>query len=88
MKKSYTQLSLEEREKLHYMIWDKLPIREMARRLNRNPSTISRKIKTKEPMDKAGTFAVQGIGAVIVKKLVRYKGSVAKYHIRYSATDP
>lgn len=49
MKKIYTQLSLDEREKLHYMIWDKLPIREMARRLNRDPSTISREVKRNTP---------------------------------------
>lgn len=49
MKKTYTQLSLREREALHYMIWDKLPIREMARRLNRDPSTISREIKRNTP---------------------------------------
>jgi len=49
MQKTYTQLNLKEREALHYMIWDKIPIREMARRLGRSPSTISREIKRNTP---------------------------------------
>jgi IS30 family transposase len=49
MKKQYIQLTLKEREMLHIMIWDKLSIREMARRLGRSPSTISREIERNTP---------------------------------------
>jgi IS30 family transposase len=49
MKKQYQQLSFEEREQLHLMIWDNLPIREMARRLGRHHTTISREINRNTP---------------------------------------
>lgn len=42
-------LSLQERELIHNMVWDKLSIREIARRLGRNPSTISREINRNTP---------------------------------------
>jgi len=49
MIKQYTQLTLAERNQIHFMLWDKLSIREIARQLDRNPSTISREIKRNTP---------------------------------------
>ena len=49
MSKPYNQLSLKERENIHFMIWDGLSIREIARRLKRNPSTISREVNRNTP---------------------------------------
>lgn len=49
MTKQYIQLTIQERVELNFMLWDKLSIREIARRLNRNPSTISREIKRNTP---------------------------------------
>ncbi len=45
----YTQLTLTEREQLHLLLWDKVSVREIARRLNRSPSTISREINRNIP---------------------------------------
>lgn len=36
---------------------------------NLSDSEIDNYVKTKEPLDKAGAFAIQGLGAVIVKKI-------------------
>lgn len=47
--KNYTQLTLLEREQLHARLWDKLSVREIARRLHRSPSTISREINRNTP---------------------------------------
>lgn len=49
MKKQYNQLNLKEREQLHLLIWDKLSIRQMAKIMDRSPSTISREIKRNTP---------------------------------------
>jgi len=49
MTKQYTQLTIQEREQLNYLLWDKLSIREIARRLGRNPATISREIRRNTP---------------------------------------
>lgn len=42
---SYTHFKHDERISLHNFLKDGLGIREIARRLGRNPSTISREIK-------------------------------------------
>lgn len=42
-------LTLQERELIHDMVWDKLSIREIARRVGRNPSTICREINRNTP---------------------------------------
>mgnify|MGYP003183141356 FL=1 len=42
---SYTHFKHDERISLHKFLKDGLGIREIARRLGRNPSTISREIK-------------------------------------------
>jgi len=49
MTKTYNQLTLEERNQIHFMLWDKLSVREIARRLDRSPSTISREINRNTP---------------------------------------
>lgn len=41
----YTQLSIEEREKIQYCLWEKKSERQIAKELGRDPSTISREIK-------------------------------------------
>lgn len=49
MTKQYTQLTINEREQLNFMLWDRLSIRQIAKELNRSPSTISREIKRNTP---------------------------------------
>jgi len=41
----YTQLSVEEREKIQELLWRKASVREIARQLGRDASSISREIK-------------------------------------------
>lgn len=41
----YKQLTIEERETIQEMLWHKASVREIARRLGRNASSISREIK-------------------------------------------
>lgn len=49
----YTQLTVEEREKIQEMLWQKASIRDIAMALKRNPSTISREInKNKSSLGK------------------------------------
>ncbi|MEK7503563.1 MAG: IS30 family transposase [Patescibacteria group bacterium] len=49
----YTQLTVEEREKIQEMLWQKASIRAIATALKRNPSTISREInKNKSSLGK------------------------------------
>ena len=43
--KSYTHFTLSERESLQLFLEQDLSIREIARCLNRNPSSVSREIK-------------------------------------------
>lgn len=45
MKKQYIQLTLEEREKIQLLRWQKRSLRDIARELRRNASTISREIQ-------------------------------------------
>ena len=49
MPKKYTNLTIEEREQIHFMLWDKLTLREIAQRMGRSPSTISREISRNTP---------------------------------------
>lgn len=49
--KQYKQLSIEEREKLQLMVWQKKSVRDIAKELNRNPSTISREINKNRRSD-------------------------------------
>ncbi len=45
----YTHFSIEEREKLQYLWWERKSVREMARILGRSPSSISREFKRNFP---------------------------------------
>lgn len=49
--KQYKQLSIEEREKLQLMLWQKQSVRSMAKALNRSPSSISREINKNRRSD-------------------------------------
>ena len=49
MKKTYKQLSIEERETIQQGIWTKKSIREIALELDRSPGTISREIRRNVP---------------------------------------
>lgn len=42
--KQYQQLTIEEREKIQWGLWEKISIRDIAHELSRSPSTISREI--------------------------------------------
>lgn len=41
----YQHLSIEEREKIQELLWQKTPIRTIAKTLSRNPSSVSREIR-------------------------------------------
>ncbi len=47
----YKQLKIEEREIIQKMLWDKETIRNIAKKLNRSPSTISREINKNIPKE-------------------------------------
>lgn len=48
---TYKQLSIEEREKLQVMLWQKQSVRAMAKELGRSPSSISREINKNRRSD-------------------------------------
>jgi len=50
--KSYKQLSVEERERIQELLWQKQSIRYIATELERSPATISREIKRNNPKSK------------------------------------
>lgn len=52
---TFTQLTIEEREIIQEMWWKKESVRAIARRLNRNPSTISRELTKNFPLKKRYT---------------------------------
>src|SRR3990167_5598396 len=45
----YKHLSIEERELLQTLWWERRPVREMARALGRSPSSISRELRRNFP---------------------------------------
>jgi transposase, IS30 family len=45
----YQHFTIEEREKLQYMWWERKSIRSMAKELNRSPSSVSRELKRNFP---------------------------------------
>ena len=49
--KQYKQLSIEEREKLQLMLWQKQSVRSIAKELDRSPSSISREINKNRRCD-------------------------------------
>lgn len=48
----YKQLTIEEREIIQQMLWNKQSIRKVAKVLNRSPSTISREILKNKPKER------------------------------------
>jgi len=48
----YNHLTVEEREIILHMLWQKSSIRDIAKVLNRNPSSISREIKKNNPPER------------------------------------
>ena len=48
---NYQHLSIEDREKLQLMLWQKQSVRAMAKELNRSPSSISREINKNRRSD-------------------------------------
>lgn len=51
----FKQLTIEEREIIQEMWWKKEPVREIARRLKRSPSSISRELRKNFPLKKRYT---------------------------------
>lgn len=49
--KQYKHLTIEEREKIQLMLWQKQSVRAMAKELNRSPSSISREINKSRRSD-------------------------------------
>jgi IS30 family transposase len=49
MNQKYQHLIAEERDELSRLFWQEVPIREIAKRLNRSPSTISRELARNGP---------------------------------------
>jgi IS30 family transposase len=48
----YKQLTIEEREKIQEMLWQKQSVRAMAKELGRSPSSISREINRHRPPER------------------------------------
>lgn len=48
---AYQHFSIEEREKLQYLWWERKSIRNIARELSRSPSSISRELKRNFPIE-------------------------------------
>lgn len=48
----YQHFTIEEREKIQEMLWEKQTVREIARTLKRSPSSVSREINRHVPKDK------------------------------------
>jgi len=48
---NYQHLTIEEREKIQLMLWQKQPVRAIAKELDRNPSSISREINKNRRSD-------------------------------------
>ena len=45
----YNHLTIEEREIIQRMLWQKISLREIAQAIKRNVSTVSREIKKNNP---------------------------------------
>lgn len=48
----YNHLSIEEREKIQELLWQKKSVRHIAKELGRSPSSVSREIKKNNPQQK------------------------------------
>lgn len=49
----YKHLTIEEREKIQSMMWEKRSIREIAKAIRRNPSSISREVNRNVPLKRS-----------------------------------
>lgn len=49
---NYQHFSIEEREKIQEMLWNKASIRSIAKALDRNPSSVSREIQRNKPPER------------------------------------
>jgi len=78
MKKQYEQLSGEERDKIAILRAKGLKIREIARQLKRNPSTLSRELKR----NKSPTYNIYLAHRAHQRALQRKKESVQRERIR------
>lgn len=59
----FTIIDTSENKKISKAVETKVQIKDLSE------EEIAGYVKTREPLDKAGAFAIQGIGAVIVKKI-------------------
>lgn len=48
----YKQITIEEREEIQKMLWEKASIREIARKIHRNPSSITREIERNQSKER------------------------------------
>ena len=48
----YKHFTIEERETIQEMLWQKQSIRAIAKKLKRNPSSVSREIEKNKPLDR------------------------------------
>ena len=48
----YKHLTIEERETIQEMLWQKQSVRAIAKKLKRNPSSVSREINKNSPLAK------------------------------------
>ena len=48
----YKHFTIEEREKIQEMLWQKQSLRTIAQMINRNPSSVSREIKRNKPPER------------------------------------
>ena len=46
----YKHLSIEEREKIQELLWQKTSIRDIAKVIGRSPSSIARELKRNKPL--------------------------------------
>ena len=71
MKKQYSQLTLEERERLHILVSQKVSLRKIGKALGRSHQTISRELKRNR---RAGTPYIPCIAhEKAIKRLVKQR---------------
>lgn len=59
----YTIIDTENKKKISRAVETKVMFKKMSEK------EIAAYVKTKEPLDKAGAFAIQGMGAIFIKKI-------------------
>ncbi len=79
----YKQLTIEEREKIQELLWQKSSIRSIATELGRNPSTISREISRNIPAKQRRYTPRLAHERAIKKRKIRGQGKLAEsYYLR------